>query len=117
MKQTEIDQYIDTQKTVFDYVKHITTLNTGSIVLLASFLEKLFTNAVWKPLVVVVFSGFTISVGLLTLCGFGIIRSIRTPEKIGKGLINFTTWTFILGMIAFFVALLSLALFTVRNLL
>jgi hypothetical protein len=116
MEQEKINQYIETQKIVFDYIKHITTLDTGSIVLLSTLLENIFPNANWKPLIVVVFAGFSISIGSLTLCGFGIIRSIRTPESIGTGLVRFTTYTFILGLLAFLVGLVSLAIFTILNL-
>ena len=45
-----------------DYVKHMTTLSTGSILLLTTFLEKLFSKPNWKQLVAISFVGFTISV-------------------------------------------------------
>ena len=117
MEPDKINQYIEVQKTVFDYIKHITTLNTGSIVLLASLLEKIFPNPVWKIFIMISFSCFVLSVMLLTLCGFAIIYSMRIPEQITPRLVNFTALTFIFGMITFVVALSSLAAFTMRNLL
>jgi len=55
------EQFIETQKVVFDYIKHLTTLNTGSIVLLTALLEKLFTNPEWKPLIGATFISLIIS--------------------------------------------------------
>ena len=34
-----------------DYLKHLTTLSTGSILLIATFLEKLFSQPRWKAAV------------------------------------------------------------------
>lgn len=46
----------------FDAVKHITTLCTGSILILVTFLEKLFTNPSWKPLVGIAFGFLLFSI-------------------------------------------------------
>ena len=50
MSDVNTSSYIEQQKIVFDYIKHITTLNTGSVVLLAALLEKLFKTKIWKNL-------------------------------------------------------------------
>jgi hypothetical protein len=115
MDQEKINQFIDTQKTVFDYIKHITALSTGSVVLLATFVEKLFSKPVWKVLILASFSGFILSMIFLTLCGFAVVRSMRTPENISSELVTFTSWSFILGLASFLVAICSLAVFTMRN--
>lgn len=49
-------------KLITDYLKHLTTLSTGSILLLAAFLEKIFPNPSGKMLVIVSLVGFMISV-------------------------------------------------------
>ena len=38
-------------KLLYDTLKHLTTLCTGSIIILVAFLEKIFLNAEWKFLV------------------------------------------------------------------
>lgn len=115
MDQAKINQYIETQKTVFDYVKHITTLSTGSVILLATFLEKLFIKPAWKALVLFSFAGFILSTIFLTLSGFAIVRSMRTPENISPQLVSFTSWSFILGLASFLLGICSLAAFAMRN--
>lgn len=41
------------EKLYFDSMKHLTTLNTGSVLLLVTFLEKLFSSPRWRVLVAV----------------------------------------------------------------
>ncbi|MDQ3847399.1 MAG: hypothetical protein M3261_00410, partial [Thermoproteota archaeon] len=53
--------YVEGQKLVYDTFKHLTTINTGSILLLVAFIEKLFTNPRWKVLITVAFISFIIS--------------------------------------------------------
>lgn len=56
----EADQ--EGEKLFFDSMKHLTTLNTGSILLLVTFLEKLFSNPRWKALIAVSLICFVISI-------------------------------------------------------
>jgi len=110
-----VKQYVEAQKVVFDYVKHITTLDTGSIVLLTVLIEKFFKTPKWQFLVPVIFLGFILSIVMLAFTAFGLIRSIRTPQHITIGLVRFTTWTFITGIIGFITAMVSLAVLAVKN--
>lgn len=56
----KVDQ--EGEKLIFDSMKHLTTLNTGSILLLVTFLEKLFSNPRWKPLIAVSLICFVLSI-------------------------------------------------------
>jgi hypothetical protein len=53
---------VEREKSIVDYLRHLTTLSTGSLVLLSGFMERLFTNPQQKFLVVVSVIGFMISV-------------------------------------------------------
>lgn len=110
--------FIETQKTLIDYIKHITTLGTGSIVLIATFLEKIFTEAVGINLVIVSISSFMISIFFLLICGFAVILSMRTPDpkEMPANLISITTVIFMLGAFFFIIALTCLTTFTIINL-
>jgi Na+/melibiose symporter-like transporter len=112
------ESFIETQKTLVDYIKHITTLGTGSIVLIATFLEKVFTDADKMDYVVVSVSCFMISIFFLLICGFAVIRSMRTPDRtqMPAHLVTFTTATFLFGAAAFIIALIYLTLFAIVNL-
>jgi hypothetical protein len=66
-------------KAVIDYVKHITTLSTGSLLLLATFLEKIFVKPVWKPLIGVCFGFFVLSI-LGCVVMLTILIALRGPD-------------------------------------
>lgn len=51
-------------KMQYDGFKHLTTLNTGSILLLVAFLERVFSNPQWKFLVAAAFFLFILSMML-----------------------------------------------------
>lgn len=108
-------RYVEAQKVVFDYLKHITTLDTGSIVLLTVLLDKFFETPEWKGLVIVTFAGLMVSIIALTFSAFGIIRSIRTPRNIPIALVKFTSWTYILGIVSFIVGIGSLSVLAAKN--
>ncbi|EJG1207096.1 TPA: hypothetical protein ACPVXI_000036 [Vibrio parahaemolyticus] len=109
------DVYIEQQKVTLDYIKHVTTLCTGSVVTLALLLEKFFSEPKFSYLILLSFGGFLLSILFLTLAAFGVLRSIKTPQYVTKGIVNFTAVTFVLGGISFLVALSSFGMFSVLN--
>jgi hypothetical protein len=62
---------IESGKLLHDTYKHLTTLSTGCIVLLSTFLEKLFQKPDWRFLVVVAFTSFVVSVVASVVAMFG----------------------------------------------
>ncbi len=99
----------------YDTYKHLTTLSTGSILLLVTFLEKLFARPIWKGLVIASFCLFLVTI----LASFvvmnvmvGFIREInieKRDEKLGFILIIITLTSFLFGIV-------TLVIFAVRNL-
>jgi hypothetical protein len=55
---------LDTYKLVFDLMKHLTTLSSGSILILITLLEKVFQSAPPSITVGVAFTGFCFSIVL-----------------------------------------------------
>ena len=106
-------------KFVADYLKHITTLATGSIVLVVTFLEKVFPSPVAKPAVMVALVAFTICVVGTTaiftiLIGFESPRhSDETPAWAQIVAVFFFSTT----LVAFLVGIVALTVFGVMNLL
>jgi hypothetical protein len=112
------EDQVERYKISIDYLKHITTLSTGSIILIATFLEKLFSKPLWKIAVIISLSGFMLSVFCATVSySLGLAFSFpgehgETPgsvELIG-GLFIVATW------VGFLAGVLSLSLFAIRNL-
>lgn len=119
-KTDEPDQLaaeLEFHKGLHEYLKHLSTLSTGSIVLLAAFLEKIFTQPKWKILLAVSILGFIINVvssvviySLLVLNSPG--RNVHPEdwEQLTIASSIFITWlSFLLGVV-------SLAIFIIRNL-
>jgi hypothetical protein len=102
-----------------DLMKHLATLSTGSIVVLATFLEKLFSHPTWKALVIVAFIGFVLSIlgaltwQLLSLLHISAVRSQRAGLVAGHIVVP------VLGAAlgGFLIGITSLAVFAIRNLL
>jgi hypothetical protein len=67
-------------KLVYDSYKHMTTLSTGSIVLLSTFLEKLFQKPDWRFLVIIAFLSFVISVVASVASMFAISGTMQAAE-------------------------------------
>ena len=47
-EQKDEARYLEEQKLVFEFAKHMTTLSTGTIVLLATFLKDVFKQPEWS---------------------------------------------------------------------
>ena len=111
------EQRIERYKLIFDYLKHLTTLSTGSIVIMATFLDKLLKAPEWPFLAIVSIIGFLIAVvfSVMTHTLFLVdlpVRAFPTKEweKTLGGSFLFLTWFgFLLGVI-------SLGVFAIKNL-
>ncbi len=99
----------------YDTYKHLTTLSTGSILLLVTFLEKLFTRPIWKELVIVSFCMFLVTIlASLVLMNMsaGFIREMeieKRDEKLGSICVVVTLTSFLFGIV-------TLIIFAVKNL-
>ena len=118
-KHYDYDKEIEATKVWIDYLKHIATLSTGSIVLLSTFLEKVFAKPAWKAAVVLSLLGFLVA----------IIASLVSMSALT---VRSENWTFktkeekwiepvqYVGMLVcwcgFATGMVSLTIFTIRNL-
>jgi amino acid permease len=108
---------VEVYKANIDYAKHLTTLSTGSIVLLTVFAEKVFPAPVWKAAAAASIVGFMISIlgGLIVHTVFVRAMAMRgqadwAAEFAGQSMV----WMLWLG---FLIGILSLAVFAIANLL
>ena len=104
-------------KLVCDYLKHLTTLSTGSIVLLATFLEKFSSKPGGEVSATIAFIGFAVTI-LGALVGNGVL-----VFRAEQGIFDATTgieqhiegWSLLIAFIGFFVALISLCIFGIHK--
>jgi Na+/H+ antiporter NhaC len=103
----------ESAKLGYDMFKHITTLSTGTIVVLATFLEKIFKNPSWQPLVIVTFVSLIFSL----LCALGaMLYMVKHVRKTIDGDEGYQAATVILICFAsFLLGISSLTIFSVRN--
>jgi hypothetical protein len=112
--QRELASYNQEQ----EFLKHLTTLSTGSILLMVTFLEKLFQNPEWKFLVGVSLASFTISI---VGCLVTHLQSVYDVEKgsgvpLGQSRFFLIITCLLLALGGFFLGLLALVIFALKNL-
>ena len=98
------------------FLRHITTLSTGSVILITSFLEKLFQNPEWKILIGVSIISFLLSViGCACAYLMSVLGVVGGPEK-PVGVKYYFGWLIIyMGLGGFLIGLCSLAVFSIKN--
>jgi hypothetical protein len=100
-----------------DFYKHLTSLSTASVVLIATFLEKAFPDPEWKALVNISLGGFAVSVvGCAIMYALAVLD---TDSELSLHAQMPTRWVWWLpitaGLGGFFVGVASLAAFAMHN--
>ena len=107
---------IERTKAMIDHAKHLTTLSTGSIVLVAAFVEKAFPAPIWKPVATLSLLAFLLSILAAVVFQAMIIPMIGKTEASDRAG-NIGAGSLMALWVAFFLGVLFLALFATRNLL
>lgn len=119
MKIPDIEhtRQIEHVKNWLDFLKHITTLATGAIVLQVAFLEKIFAQPKWRALVVISLISFMLCVVASVVAhAKSIALSFRPlPHMIVKDF-NVTTLSLIVVWLSFLAGVVALTVFAIRNL-
>lgn len=101
-----------------DFLKHLVTLSTGCILLMITFLEKLFHQPKWKFLVVVSLVSFGVSIiGSLTTHVLSVLAINRAKDiPLGTGMLIFGILCTVLSFGGFLMGLTALIVFGTKNL-
>ena len=101
-------------KICIDYLKHLTTLSTGSLILIVTFIEKIFLHPEWKVLVAVAIGALLVSIVSAVLAMTAFVGAIHYPPEGSLKLLGASglvgTW------LGFLVGMTSLTVFAIRNL-
>jgi hypothetical protein len=103
------------QKLTYDVFKHLTTLSSGSIVLLATFLKDVFKTPQWKFLITIVFSSLIVCLISSVISMIMLADSIQKFGKPGNAGLNIGAYSIIIAIFAFLFGLIALAIFCLRN--
>ena len=116
------DINIEGRKFILDILKHITTLDTASILILATFIEKLFSGEPrWPTLIPISLCGFTLSIAgsvtamlcMMVLYGHDIVDDNR--EDMRAFTVGLSTACTFISFGGFLLGIGSFALFSVKN--
>lgn len=109
---------IEIYKFEFEYIKYITTLCTASILLVVTFIEKLFKNPEWKICVAIALCSFLLS---SIICAFSqacIIEKVSEKENLERRnkVQKLTIGLIFFSLLSYLVGVTCLVLFGLKNL-
>jgi uncharacterized membrane protein YcfT len=109
---------IEIYKIEFEYLKHLTTICTGSILLIVAFLEKLFNQPQWKPAVAIALCSFVISIALCAISQLTIIdkASEKKSVKLRGTVQNWTVGLLLSALVSYLIGVVCLVAFGLKNL-
>ncbi len=118
MSDRQFKRKLESYRAERDFYKHLTTLSTASVVLIATFLVKVFPNPEWKELVDVSLSGFAVSVvGCAVMYALAVLDTDSELSLHAQMPTRWVGWLPITaGLGGFFVGIASLAAFAIHNL-
>jgi hypothetical protein len=101
---------------LFDYVKQMTTLSTGSILLQLAFLEKVFTQPRWKSLVAISLISFSASIIGAVVVHTTLMGTHIDSAKWKRGEKRVVAFGLLSVWMGFLIGVVTLVIFAVRNL-
>ena len=109
---------LESQKLLFETFKHLTTLAAGSVLLIATMLDRTFRQPSYKWLVGVSLTGFLLCVvaSVAMMFASASLTQMPTSEKIEENEVRLFIVVFLFVISSFSIAVLMLALFAVLNL-
>ena len=115
MTEAKRKSFLEGHKLFHDTFKHLTTLSTGSILILATLLEKLFKFPTWKILIPIAFAGFIVSVIGSVLTMIMLAYALQAHGEPSDTETNVGASGMFTALLGFFIGILSLIIFTVKN--
>ena len=99
---------------IYDYSKHLASLDTISILIMISFLDKLLKQAEWLFLVGLSLIAFVVSVVLCLATATIAMTWLRRDERGYEDLVAVSS--LLLAWFGFFIGILSLVILVIKNL-
>ncbi len=108
------ERHLEARKLIHDYLKHLATLSTGSILLIVTFLEKISAQPRWTWLVAVAIVSMASSVIATLVAQAGNLDSLTETEEPDE-LSNFTFFSMLVCWCGFGLGIISVVVFGVAN--
>ncbi len=107
--------YEEGQKLAYDSFKHLTTLSTGSLLLLATFLKDLFDKPEWKFLVGVSFIFFIVSIVCSVLTMKALSMAVKDMGEADDSFGNFGAFLYLASIFGFLLGIICFVAFSIKN--
>ena len=118
LSDRQFQRKLESYRAERDFYKHLTTLSTASVVLIATFLVRVFPDPEWRELVNVSLSGFAVSVvGCAVMYALAVLDTDSELSLHKQMPTRWVSWLPITaGLGGFFVGIATLAAFAIHNL-
>jgi hypothetical protein len=113
----DTDTRLEYAKILFEYLRHLATLSTGSILLIAAFLEKVFPQRAWTAMAIIALFGFIISVVGTVIAYTLYLPSVHSNQPMSETKKNIFGWGLVLAWGGFLLGIICLTVFAIKNLL
>jgi hypothetical protein len=110
------ERELEFRRLLHDYIKHLATLSTGSILLIITFREKLSDRPHWTWMVAIAMACFAISLLASVIAQISSLDTLSF-EQSPKELEDATGWSMILCWLAFLLGIAFFVTFGIRNIL
>jgi hypothetical protein len=117
LSDRQFQRKLESYRAERDFYKHLTSLSTASVVLIATFLEKAFPNSEWRELVNVSLGAFAVSVvGCAVMYALAVLDTDSELSLHKQMPTRWVSWLPITaGLGGFFVGIAALAAFAMHN--
>jgi hypothetical protein len=118
LSDRQFQRKLESYRAERDFYKHLTTLSTAAVILIATFLVKVFPDPEWRELVNISLSGFAISVvGCAVMYALAVLDTDSELSLHKQMPTRWVKWLPITaGLGGFFVGIATLAAFAIHNL-
>ena len=103
-------------KLFFDVFKHLTTLSSGSIVILVTFLDKLAKYSQWQALITISLVGFLVAIVGSIIVMLSTARTVRRNETTDQLPDVLGNISYAVAVGGFAIGVVCLAVFGIKNL-
>jgi hypothetical protein len=117
LSDRQFQRKLESYRAERDFYKHLTSLSTASVVLIATFLEKAFPDPEWKFLVNISLGGFAVSVvGCAIMYALAVLDTDSELSLHAQMPTRWVGWLPITaGLGGFFVGIAAVAAFAMHN--
>jgi predicted membrane channel-forming protein YqfA (hemolysin III family) len=115
-RREQHEDRVERMKLLYDLNKHMTTLSTGTLLLMAGLFGQVFKAPLWKPLAAGAFVLFACCVVTCVFAMFGFAMYSRATFATANDPVEFGVKAFAVALMLFVLGVVFFAVFSLKNL-